>query len=516
MIFKSIRWRLQAWHGLILITVLTGFGLTAYHVVRDNQLRRIDQDLDQRLGSLLRPQPLGRRPDWSSVDRGPGGKQAPEGPPQEHPSGPPPNEPRGPGRGEPFDFLRVMQEAIESAGSLDPDQTNAFYYALWKDGTLLARSANAPNDLLMPEHAVLSQNLESGIGAPAGKPRSSHPGLSMRSNTRMRGGSRELFRCFPHGECLLAGHFMAPEWAAMQRLALWLFAAGTGVLAIGLAGGWWLATRAIRPIDEISTTAQKISAGDLSLRINASDAESELGRLAGVLNSTFARLEAAFAHQVRFTSDASHELRTPISVMLTQTQSALSRERTAAEYRETLEACQRAAQRMRRLAESLLELARLDAGQTMRHEPFDLARVARDCIDLIRPLAADRGIEIRQDLKPAECAGDAERIGQIVTNLLSNAVHFNRERGEVRVSVCSEDSSILLTVSDTGEGIPKEDLPHIFERFYRVDKSRSRIQGRTGLGLAICKAIAEAHGGIIGVESRPGEGSSFTLRLPLN
>jgi heavy metal sensor kinase len=310
---------------------------------------------------------------------------------------------------------------------------------------------------------------------------------------------------------------MAPDLAAMHRLALWLFAAGTAVLAVGLAGGWWLATRAIRPIEDISATALKIAAGDLSQRINASDTENEFDRLAAVLNSTFARLEAAFAHQVRFTSDASHELRTPISVILSQAQTALSRERSAAEYRETLEACQRAAQRMRRLAESLLELARLDAGQQkMKRDPFDLARVVRDSVELLRPLAAERGIEIHADPTSVQCLGDAERIGQILTNLVSNAIHFNRDKGEVRVTVCAEHNTALLTVADTGEGIPPEDLPHIFERFFRVDKSRSRIQGRTGLGLAISRAIADAHGGTIEVHSQLGKGSTFVLKLPLS
>jgi heavy metal sensor kinase len=309
---------------------------------------------------------------------------------------------------------------------------------------------------------------------------------------------------------------MTSDLAAMQRLAFWLVAAGTGVLAIGLAGGFWLATRAIRPIDDISTTALKISAGDLSQRINASDTENEFGRLAAVLNSTFARLEAAFAHQVRFTSDASHELRTPVSVILSQTQTALARERTAEEYRETLQACQRAAQRMRKLAESLLELARLDAGQKMKRELFDLSRVVRDSVELLRPLAAERGIEIHAALITVNCPGDAERIGQIVTNLVSNAIYFNREKGEVRVTVHVDNNTAFLAVADTGVGIPTEDLPHIFERFYRVDKSRSRVQGRTGLGLAICKAIADAHGASIDVETRPNEGSTFTLKLPLS
>jgi two-component system OmpR family sensor kinase len=303
----------------------------------------------------------------------------------------------------------------------------------------------------------------------------------------------------------------------MHLLALSLGAAGCAVLAFGLAGGWWLATRAIRPIADISATAMKIAGGDLSQRINAADTESELGRLAGILNSTFARLEAAFGHQARFTADASHELRTPVSVILTQTQSALSRERPGPEYREALEACQRAAQRMRTLTASLLELARLDGGQEpMKRGSFDLARVVQDSVELVRPLAAERHIEIHSDLPPMECQGDAERIGQVATNLLSNAIHFNRDRGEVRVSVRAENSSALLTVADTGVGIPAEDLPHVFERFYRVDKSRSRIQGRTGLGLAICKAIVDVHGGSMEVSSRVDNGSVFTLKLPLN
>jgi heavy metal sensor kinase len=302
----------------------------------------------------------------------------------------------------------------------------------------------------------------------------------------------------------------------MHRLALWLFAAGSSVLLLGLAGGWWLATRAIQPIEDISATALKIAGGDLSQRINAADTESELGRLAGVLNSTFSRLEAAFAHQARFTSDASHELRTPVSVIISQTQTALSRERPGPEYCEALQACQRAAQRMRGLIESLLELARLDAGQEpMKRERFDLAQVARDGVELVRPLADERGIKITCDVSVVECLGDAERIGQVVTNLLTNAIRFNRPQGEVSIYARNENGAAFLIVTDSGEGIATEHLPHLFERFYRADKSRSRAAGQTGLGLAICKAIVDAHSGTIEVSSRPGEGSTFTVRLPL-
>ena len=508
MIFNSIRWRLQAWHGLILVVVLAGFGLTAYHVARDNQLRRIDQDLDQHLMALLRPQPPGRPPD------------RPMDWPPNRPDQrllPPSNEPRNERRFGFPDFLGQVREAVQQGGILDASQTNTFYYVLWQqDGSVLARSPGAPTDVPAPDRALLPGLQAFPARGALGRPGPPEPGSPMLPVARTRGEFRELLRIMPMGQSILVGRSMAPDLAAMRRLALWLMAAGTAVLLLGLAGGWWVATRAIRPIEDISATALKISGGDLSQRINAADTDSELGRLAGVLNSTFARLEAAFAQQARFTSDASHELRTPVSVILTQTQTALSRERSNSDYRETLEACQRAARRMRALTESLLELARLDAGQEpMKREAFDLPRVARECVELVRPLAAERGIQIHCDVPPLECLGDAGRIGQVVTNLLTNAIHFNRDRGEVRLSTRAQDGAVLLAVADTGQGIPAEDVPHLFERFYRADKSRSRIQGRNGLGLAICKAIMNAHGGSIEVSSQLGVGSTFTVKLPL-
>ncbi len=256
-----------------------------------------------------------------------------------------------------------------------------------------------------------------------------------------------------------------------------------------------------------------ISAGDLSRRISIAETESELGQLAAVLNSTFARLEAAFAQQQQFTSDAAHELRTPVSVMLTQTQTALNREREAADYKQTVEACQRAAQRMRRLIESLLALARLDAGQeVLKRLRFDFSKMISDCAELVKPIAEERGVKIFLALEPVETTGDSERLAQVVTNLLTNAVHYNKPGGEVRVKLESHGGMVILTVSDTGHGIAPEDLPRVFERFYRADKSRST--GGNGLGLAISKAVVEAHGGAIEVSSAKNAGTVFTVLLP--
>ncbi len=532
MIFNSIRWRLQAWHGLILVVVLVAFGFSAYHVARDNQLRRIDQDLDQRLMTLLRPQPP--RPPQEGFSGEPGGgppdrrfgerpgrrfdalRDEPPGSSFGERSGLPPGGPLGNRGMVSPDFVSRIREAVQRGGALDPSQTNTFYYVFWDtDGSVLAGSPGSPDNVPVPVRANSAQS--PGFQKRAGfeKGPLGGPGPPMPPEARSRGKVREVFSFLPRGDCLLVGRVLTSDLAAMRRLALWLTVAGSAVLALGLAGGWWVATRAIQPINQISATAIKIAGGDLSQRINAANTDNELGRLAGVLNSTFARLEAAFAQQARFTSDASHELRTPVSVILSQTQTALSRERPGSEYREALEACERAARRMRNLTESLLQLARLDAGQEpIKRERFDLSRVVRDCVELVRPLAAERGIQIQREVPLMECLGDAERIGQVVTNLLTNAIHFNRNQGEVRVAARIEGDAVFLTVADTGQGILAEDLPHLFERFYRADKSRSRIQGRNGLGLAICKAIVDAHGGSIEVSSQPGTGSTFTVRFP--
>ena len=249
-------------------------------------------------------------------------------------------------------------------------------------------------------------------------------------------------------------------------------------------------------------------------RITTTEADNELGRLAGVLNSTFARLESAFTRQRQFTADASHELRTPIAVLISEAQTTLARERTNAEYKETIEANLAAAQQMRRLTESLLALARLDAGhECLQRGRFDLGQKARQCVELLRPLATQRRIQIHCDLSATECHGDPERIGQVVSNLLTNAIHYNREDGEIRLTTRLDNGLAILSISDTGLGISAEDLPLIFERFYRADKSRSHSEGRSGLGLAISKAIVDAHGGSIVVSSKPGTGTTFTVRL---
>jgi heavy metal sensor kinase len=498
MFTQSIRWRLQLWLAFLLVCVLTGFGVTVYQLQRLHQLNQIDEELGNRVaalsGAFRQPPPFARGLGRPPLERGPGDREPDQGRVPPLRPGDLGFEPRGGPPDMPF-RLRELRLSPEARGVIDAASTNNFYFAVWlRNGNLLKESTNAPAHLPCPERLAVGSRMQA----------------------RMREGFREAYHFTEMGDCVLAGRSLAAFSSGMRRFAGLLFAAGGVVLALGLGGGWWLAGRAIRPIDQISAAASRISAGNLAERINVAEADNELGRLAGVLNSTFARLEAAFAQQTQFTADASHDLRTPLAVIITEAQTALARERSAAEYRETLEGCLGTAQQMRRLTESLLELARFDAGQeTMKREPFDLSRVARECVELVRPLAERRGLKLDCDLAAVQCLGDAERISQVVTNLLTNAIQFNRDQGNIRISVSADTSSARLQVADTGDGIPEEDLPHIFERFYRADKARSRAQGRNGLGLAICKAIVEAHGGSIEVASQIGAGSTLTVKLPL-
>ena len=450
---QSIRGRLLLWYGLLLAAMLCGFGFTAWHLERASRLRQFDEELQRNI-SIVTKALRGFHPE----DR-------------DGPSG-----------------INLRFTPDERAVFNQSDGRGCYYIVWLRSGDPVARSANAPRDVPRPDHAEVS--------------------------VRQRGAMREAFTFAPPVDCLLVGRVIDGDLAALQRLAWLLSLAGCVVLALGLAGGWWLTTHALRPVRDISNTAAKISNGDLSQRINTSQTESELGELAAVLNSTFSRLDAAFAQQARFTSDAAHELRTPLTVLLTQTQAALARERSAAEYRDALLSNQSTAKRMRRLIESLLELARLHAGQEpLRRVPCDLSMIAEDCVELMRPLGDARHITFKLDLTEARCEADPERIAQVITNLLKNAIDYNREHGEVRLTTGQHDGVVSLKVADTGVGISSEHLPHVFERFYRIDAARRDSASRNGLGLAISKVIVEAHGGTLSLESELGKGSAFTMRL---
>jgi len=307
------------------------------------------------------------------------------------------------------------------------------------------------------------------------------------------------------------------ELQAAQRQLLVLMGLGVpATLALAAGGGLFLAHRALSPIDRITRTARRIGAEDLSQRLGMPPTGDEVGRLAETFDGMLARLEDAFRRERQFTADASHELRTPLSVIASQVDVTLERPRSGREYQEALRVVRHEAERMRGLVSDLLTLARADSGRAgLERERLALDKLAEAVTFQLQGLADARRVRLGLGrVEPTVVLGDESRLMQLLFNLIDNAIKYTPPGGEVTVSVESRDGGGAVAVADTGIGIPPEHLPHLFERFYRVDKARTRWEGGTGLGLAICDWIARAHDGRIEVNSKPGAGSTFTVYLP--
>jgi signal transduction histidine kinase len=258
-----------------------------------------------------------------------------------------------------------------------------------------------------------------------------------------------------------------------------------------------------------------MAGGNLAARIAVERTENELEHVAQALNGAFDRLQGALDAQQRFTADASHELRTPLATIAAETEWALARPRSADEYRESLLTCRRATERMTRLAERLLLLARADHDAVrLEQTTVGLDPIVQEAVSLVQPLAARRQITIETRLDAARVNGDRECLTELVMNLCSNAVEYNRDGGHVMVEVWPDGADACMRVRDSGVGISEDDLPRIFERFFRTDRTRDRRTGGAGLGLAIAKWIVDAHGGRITCRSTVGEGTEMLVRLP--
>ena len=291
-------------------------------------------------------------------------------------------------------------------------------------------------------------------------------------------------------------------------------------LLCAAAGGYWMSARALAPVDRITVLARTIGARNLSNRLDVPQTRDELQRLSETLNAMLDRLEQAFRQITQFTADASHELRTPISLMLTEAEITLSQPRSADEYREAFANVYAELQSTSELVEKLLILARADSGaETLRNGTVDFAEILREVCHKGRVLAEHKAISFQDQIpeQPLWISGEANSLRRLFLILIDNAVRYTPPGGSVEVTgVLSKDRrSALGIVRDTGIGIASEDLPHIFKRFYRADKARSHESGGVGLGLSIGRWIAEAHGGTIEVESSPGNGSVFRVELPI-
>jgi heavy metal sensor kinase len=306
----------------------------------------------------------------------------------------------------------------------------------------------------------------------------------------------------------------------LQRLRRDFFAGVPLILLLASVGGYFLARKSLLPIAAMNRQTQRISAENLSARLDVTNPRDEVGRLAVTINDVLGRLETSFKQQQRFIADASHELRTPLAVLRGETEVALTRTRSVEEYQNSLSLIKDEAERLSRIVEDLFILARqpVDAPAQLLKEPVSLNDAVRDCTRAARILAIRKGLQIQTE-DPSESIvlnGDEELIKRMLLNLLDNAVKYTNEGGEIGVALLRENGHAQIVVRDTGIGIPQSAQPHVFDRFYRVDKARSRALGGAGLGLSIVSWIVAAHGGTISLESMAGEGSTFTVELPLN
>jgi len=302
----------------------------------------------------------------------------------------------------------------------------------------------------------------------------------------------------------------------LKNLRIFLFTAVPAVLVLSALVGRFMARRSLEPVARITQTARRISeGGELSRRIPVPDAHDEIGNLARTFNDMMDRLENSFNQVRQFSSDASHELRTPLTVLKGQSELILSKTRTAVEYREVLFSNLEEINYMSRILDDLFTLSKSDETQLpMERHPVNLTAVIEDVCKNAEMLADDKDIRVRiAYLEPVEITGDAHMLKQMVWTLLHNGIKYTPEGGEIKVALQDLGDAAYITVQDTGIGISEKDLPKIFDRFFRVDKARSRGEGGSGLGLSICKYIIERHHGKIEVESKLGQGTKFKIRI---
>lgn len=287
-------------------------------------------------------------------------------------------------------------------------------------------------------------------------------------------------------------------------------------IMLGTGSGLFLADRALIPIQAITRTARQITERDLTQRITLNLIDDELGQLARTFNTMLDRIELAFQHQQRFTADAAHELRTPLSIIRTGIDVVLSQERSPTQYRATLESIQEEVERLTSLTIGLLTLARADSQTlTLNRRSIDLSLLVNTVLDQVRHVAEQKGLTIQREITPhLWLQADEDRLIQLALNLIENAVKYTPEGGLITATLLHIGSMAHLTIADTGSGIPPEYLTQIFDRFYRIDRSRNRDQGGFGLGLAIVQQIVQLHGGDITVSSQIGIGTQFTVTLP--
>jgi len=459
-----LRLRLTLWYGSALALVLIIFSTVLYLVTARNLRDSVDQSLEETAAAAVR----------SLEERG---------------------------------FLPLINEEELMSQFPELARIDKFFQIFSPSGTITIRSPNVKqHELPLSRQALEVAFTGQTIFESAKYPR--EPPLRLISAPIIYRGNLLYI--------VQVGTSMESVEQTLNRLLLVLLVTTPVALTVSLAGGWFLAGRALRPVDAITLAAKRIAAGDLTQRLNVPASADEIGRLADTFNDMIARLETSFRQIRQFSSDASHELRTPLTVMKGETELALRRPREAADYTVVLESNLEEIDRMTRIVDELLFLSRADMGEVkMEYLPVNLEVLLEDISRQATLLGQERDVQVvLGPITPAVVRGDELRLRELFLNLVDNAVKYSRKGGTVDIAMTTVPELAKIAVTDHGIGIGPGDLKRIFDRFYRTDDARAYTKKGTGLGLSICAWIVESHHGRIEVQSELGKGSTFTVLLP--
>lgn len=464
--WQSIAFRIQSWHALALALALAGMMVGFYRIEREHRIDTVDVELATLMRRLLRvvePRPA---------------------PPPEDDFGPPPPlfEAHGP-PGLPRDAEASPDEIAPSFGKSD-------WFIAWdRHGEIIGQ-----NGKKRPEEVRWD-------------------GGKIDLPYRTLGDQRAMFFRGPHRSLIVAGMSLDAVNRDLRRYAVKLSVIGAGLFCLGVFLGWFITRWGLSPVRHMAADAARIAGGERAHRIDTHACARELYELGAVLNRSFDALEQEILRREQFTADASHELRTPMSVVLGQLQRLLAKPRSETETHEIASMAYGAATRMRNLIEQMMSLARLDEAACPVFDELDLGLLASRAAEELKGKLASRELIFRSDIAPAMAHGDEEQLHRVLVNLLTNAAIHAPHGSTIVLSTGCDAQGPWARVVDDGPAISPEHLAHLFERFYQVDGARSG--GGSGLGLAICRKIAARHGGSLTVESSEGQGNAFTLRLPM-
>ncbi len=483
----GIRVQLTAWYTLVSAILILIFGVTLYTTLQTMLISSFDTTLQMRAQQVAEGVSVNRN-DVSVSD-----------------------------------IVSELPELNATAALLDPDDvnpgkdSNVESIATYSNKNIIVRVLDTKGRTLFcyPASCTIIPSRISIVGPLRGKPWygtiTSMNGQQIRLYSTMLVSDKTIFGVVQVGQPL------ASVDESMHTIILLLLLCTPLALLFSAYGSYWLAGRAFRPIHRLTNVAHEIGARDLHQRVPIPYAHDEVRELALIFNQMIGRLEQAFNQQRRFVADASHELRTPVSVIRSITDVALSQPSAPEEYVLVLKEINAESERLGKLINDLLALARADEGLVrFDHDTVQLDLLTSDVVDSMEALAAERNITLTVgELHAATILGDAARLIQVIMSLVDNALTYTNAGGSVTLSVKTTKTHALLITRDTGIGIALKDQPHIFERFYRADPARSRAAGGSGLGLSIVDWVIRAHDGSVSVESQSGQGSTFTIMLPL-